>query len=193
MEKKLVRAFGFGDGAQLVDVLIGAIAVAQWPGVVALDELHLELAFVPAGLRLVAVRVNHRCSLDWPYDVCPEDQVVHNPSMAFELEQQDALHLLRGIEEGTLATSEAAHRIENADPVLVYFIVTWLRTRYSNHPAAEGVLGRLVEIGRATSKLDAKFREGKTDSLVEWFEDEHEYQALDATDFIRVVVEKLES
>lgn len=111
--------------------------------------------------------------------------------MAFAREQREALHLLEGIENGTLSTSEAGHLIDEADPALVYLIVTWLRSRYgADHPAAEGVIGRLVELTGGSVK--DKMREGKADPVVTWFEEEHSYRDLAANDFVELIVEKLE-
>lgn len=111
--------------------------------------------------------------------------------MAFEQEQQAALHLLRGIENGSLSTTQAVHLIDEADPALVYFITTWLRQTYARHAAAEGVLGRLAELS-AHRSVKAKLEEGKIDSLITWFEDEYEYRDLGAVDFIALIVDKLE-
>lgn len=112
--------------------------------------------------------------------------------MAFAQEQRAALHLLQGIENGTLSTSQASHIIDEADPALVYFIFTWLRARYENHPASEGVVGRLVELTQSFSGVKKAMAEGKEDSVVAWFEEEHSYKEFTAEQFIEVVVEKLE-
>ena len=113
--------------------------------------------------------------------------------MAFEQEQRAALHLLQGIENGTLRTSDASHLVDEADPALVYLIFTWLRGRYgADHPAAEGVIGRLVQLTGGHGSAAAKMREGKSDPIVTWFEAEHSYKEFGATDFIALIVEKLE-
>lgn len=113
--------------------------------------------------------------------------------MAFEQEQRDALHLLQGIENGTMATGEAAHRISQADPALVYLLLTWLRSHYGgDHPAAAGVIGRLVELTGRNPGVKAVMREGQSDSIVAWFEEEHSYRDFSATGFVALVVEKLE-
>ncbi len=113
--------------------------------------------------------------------------------MAFAQEQREALHLLEGIENGTLRTAQAGGLIDDADPALVYLIITWLRNRYGgDHPAAEGVIGRLVELTRGTSSINAKMREGKADPIVVWFEEEYSYRDFGASEFIALVVEKLE-
>lgn len=112
--------------------------------------------------------------------------------MSFEHEKRRALSLLQGIEQGSLSTGAASSRLEDEDPALVYFIFTWLRSRYAAHPAAEGVIGRLVELGRVPAVAD-KVKEGQSDSIVDWFEDDYEYRDLDATAFIDLIVDKLES
>lgn len=112
--------------------------------------------------------------------------------MSFAQEQREALHLLQGIENGTLSATQASHLIEDADPALVYFIFTWLRSRYANHPAAEGVVGRLVELTNNYPTVKARMSEGKSDSIVTWFEDEYSYKDFTAPAFIELIIEKLE-
>lgn len=111
----------------------------------------------------------------------------------FAQEQREALHLLQGIESGSLPTVEARSLIDAADPALVYLIVTWLRNRYGgDHPAAEGVIGRVIELTDGYGSVKAKMREGKADSVVTWFEEEYTYRDFDAAEFIELVIEKLE-
>jgi hypothetical protein len=112
--------------------------------------------------------------------------------MAFAQEQQEALYLLEGIENGNHSASKSSHLIEDADPALVYFVFTWLRNRYANHPAAEGVIGRLVALTTGYSTVKEKMREGKSDSIVQWFEEEYSYSNFTAAAFIELVIEKLE-
>ncbi len=113
--------------------------------------------------------------------------------MAFEQEQREALYLLQGIENGSLRGADAAHVIQGADPALVYLVLTWIRSRYGgDHPAAEGVLGRLVELTSKHAVVKAKMREGKADPIAEWFEQEHSYRDFGDREFIALIVEKLE-
>jgi hypothetical protein len=112
--------------------------------------------------------------------------------MSFELEQRAALHLLQTIENGVAAPSEVARLIDEADPALVYLVLTWLRDRYSgDHPAAEGVIGRLVELSSKHASIKSKMREGQDDPISKWFEEVHSYRAFDAQQFIELIVEKL--
>ncbi len=113
--------------------------------------------------------------------------------MAFEIEQREARRLLDAIELGSMSTADTARLIERADPVWIYLMFTWLRTRYAKHAAAGGVIGRIVEICRRYPVAARMMKEGQRDSLVEWFESTYEYRDLDADAFVQIVVEKLES
>ncbi|KIG16758.1 hypothetical protein DB30_04102 [Enhygromyxa salina] len=113
--------------------------------------------------------------------------------MAFEYERAAALRILQGIEQGILSTADSYTLVEAADPTLVYLIITWLRTRYRSDPAAEGVIGRLVELCEAYPAVTEMVKQGKEDSVVEWFEDGYSYRALEAEEFVDLIVDKLES
>jgi len=113
--------------------------------------------------------------------------------MAFNHEKQSALRILEGIERGTMNASESFGVLDDADPTLVYFIFKWLRTWYRDHPAAEGVLGRLGAVCSAHPALTRKAKSGGEDPVVEWFESTYAYKDFTGSEFIDVVVEKLES
>ena len=92
-----------------------------------------------------------------------------------------------------MSAAASGNLIDDADPALVYLIFTWLRNRYgADHPAAEGVIGRLVALTSGYNSVKAKMREGKADSIVTWFEEEHSYREFTAEAFIALVIEKLE-
>ncbi len=113
--------------------------------------------------------------------------------MAFVREQQEAQHLLFAIENGTQSLSQLRHLIDDADPALVYLIVSWLRQRYGrDHPAAEGVIGRIVELTTASPSMKTKMRQGQADAISRWFEAEHLYTEFSAEEFVELIVEKLE-
>ena len=113
--------------------------------------------------------------------------------MAFDHEQRQARRLLDGVEMGTLDTYDAFALIERSDPCWVYLMFTWLRAHYANHSASDGVFGRIADICTTHPKAAAMMREGQRDALTAWFEETYEYRELDADDFVRIVVEKLES
>ena len=112
--------------------------------------------------------------------------------MEFVQQQKAALRILDGIEQGTMSASDSAQLVDDADPALVYLLFTWLRNRYgASDPAADAVLGRL----RAVSQLGTiakKMKDGQSDPVVEWFEDEHSYRDLGSKEFVAIIVEKLE-
>ena len=114
--------------------------------------------------------------------------------MAYEQAQRAALRMLEGIENGSMTTAESSALIDDADPALVYLILTWIRTRYgANHAASEAVIGRLVTLTERYPAVAKKMKEGQSDPLVEWFEDAYSYRELEAEAFIALVVDKLES
>ena len=112
--------------------------------------------------------------------------------MAFEHEKQSALRLLEGIELGTMTAEESNRELSDADPTLVYFIFKWLRKRYREHEAAEGVLGRLADVCNPNRAITRRAKEGEDDPVVGWFEGSYKYKDLDSREFIDLIVEKLE-
>jgi hypothetical protein len=113
--------------------------------------------------------------------------------MAFNMEKTAARRLLGALEDGTLGVVDTFLLVEEADPVLIYFVFAWLRAWYpSSHQASDGVLGRMGELCSRYPKAARMAQNGKGDPLVEWFEDAYGYRDLRAAEFIDLVVEKLE-
>ena len=113
--------------------------------------------------------------------------------MSFKQEKREARRLLAAIEDGRLNATDTAHLVNDADPALVHFVFAWIRARYpSSHPAADGVLGRLTELCERFPKAARLAKEGESDSVVAWFEEEHDYRDFRADEFIDLIVEKLE-
>ena len=113
-------------------------------------------------------------------------------AVAFDKEQRAALEILESVENGSMTTAESFYLIERADPTLIYFIFTWLNQHYSGHPAAEGVLGRLVTLCSAYPAVTKLAKEGQADPVVRWFEDVYQYRDFGSRAFIELIVEKLE-
>ncbi|MFT7625030.1 MAG: hypothetical protein ACI9WU_004221 [Myxococcota bacterium] len=113
--------------------------------------------------------------------------------MAFNLEKAAAQRLLGALDDGRLGASDTFDLVKEADPTLVYFVFTWLRASYPpSHPASDAVLGRLGELCSRYPRAAQIAKEGKEDSVVEWFEDAYGYRDFRAAEFIDLVVEKLE-
>lgn len=113
--------------------------------------------------------------------------------MPFDYEKRCALRLLDAIENGRLSPDQTLPLVVDSDPALVYFIFAWLRVRYHpGHSASEGVLGRIVHLCSENPKVAQMARAGETDPIVVWFEEAHEYRDFDRTEFVSLIVEKLE-
>ena len=69
-----------------------------------------------------------------------------------------------------MSAADSFSLVDDADPVLIYLIFTWLRKRYADHPNADAVIGRLLAISNKGS-VRAKMKEGQVDVVVQWFED----------------------
>ncbi len=112
--------------------------------------------------------------------------------MPFETEQREARHLVESIELGRIDIWDTFRLIEAADATLVYFVFTWLRSRYANDPSGDGVMARMVQICQEHPATLRIIKKGEQDALVRWFEDAHEYRDFNRDEFITLIVEKLE-
>jgi hypothetical protein len=107
-----------------------------------------------------------------------------------------ALRLLAGLEEGGMPASEAAIAAEDLDPVLVYFIVQFLRAVYpASSPAAHAVLQRVVELTSAYPAIVRKSKVGEEDPVSRWFGSEYAFGDFRGrgAELIEMIVDKLES
>ena len=111
--------------------------------------------------------------------------------MALEQEQRAALRILESIEDGSLSSTELFSLVDDADPALLYLIITWLRKHYVDHVNADTIGTRLVELSSRGS-IAAKMKEGQQDAVVQWFEENYSYRKLEAKPFIELIIEKLE-
>ncbi|NCG18612.1 MAG: hypothetical protein GWP91_06330 [Rhodobacterales bacterium] len=112
--------------------------------------------------------------------------------MSFEVEIREALHLVESIELGRRDIWDTFQLIQAADPTLVYFVFTWLRSRYANDPSGDGVMGRMVKICQEHPATLRIIKKGEADALVGWFEESHQYRDFSRDAFIEIIIEKLE-
>ncbi len=110
-------------------------------------------------------------------------------------EKREGLRLLQGIENGNLSAADAFNIADKRDPVLVYFVMRYLREKY---PAAngnsQGVITRLVEITSTYSDLVKKTKTAEKDPMREWFDDTYAMREFFGKEgeFVELIVEKLE-
>lgn len=110
-------------------------------------------------------------------------------------EKREGLRLLNGLENGTLTTADAFNIADKRDPVIIYFVMRYLREKYpASSPAALGVNQRLVELTGTYDSLVSKAKKGEKDPIREWFDDTYELkQFFDKPgELIDHLVEKIE-
>jgi hypothetical protein len=116
--------------------------------------------------------------------------------MSEGIDKGEAVRLLRGLEAGGLAAADARIIAEILDPVLVHFIVKYLRESYpASNPAATAVLDRVVELTSTYPAIVEKSKEGEQDPVSVWFEDEYSFGEFRGRgrELIEMIVDKLES
>ena len=109
--------------------------------------------------------------------------------------KREGHRFLEGLETGNLPSAELFAISEELDPILIYFIIKYLRMIYpQGHPDATGVVERIVELSRTYDPVVKAMKEGEADSLNEWFDDDFKpLQHRDNTEkFMDELVEKIE-
>lgn len=102
---------------------------------------------------------------------------------------------LNGIEEGNMTPYDAYLILEILDPVIVYFILRFLREKYPHtHPQAQGVISRMIEITNTYPDIVKKAQKGEKDMIREWFDDAYTVRQFfsEPETMIDMIVEKVE-
>ena len=116
--------------------------------------------------------------------------------MSGSTNRNDAVRLLRGLEDGRMTASEGALLAQDLDPVLVYVILRYLREVYpASNPAASAVLERVVALTSSWPGVVAKSKEGEQDPVSIWFTTEYSFSDFRGrgSELIDLIVDKLES
>jgi hypothetical protein len=117
-------------------------------------------------------------------------------TMSAPTDASSALRLLRGLEAGGLPPHEARSLAEALDPVLLYFVVRYLRAVYpASDRAASAVLERVVKLTKDYPGMVARVKQGEQDPVARWFAGAHsftEFRARGAS-LIELIVDKLEA
>lgn len=110
--------------------------------------------------------------------------------------KNDAVKLLRGLEDGKMTPPEAAQLAQELDPVLVHVILRYLREVYpASNPAASGVLDRVVALTASWPQVVAKAKEGEQDPVSQWFASEYTFGDFRGrgSELLELIVDKLET
>jgi hypothetical protein len=116
--------------------------------------------------------------------------------MSASIDKGEAVRLLQGLEDGALPTADVAILAETLDPVLVHFVVKYLRVSYpASNPAATAVLDRVVQLTEAYPRIVEKSKEGEEDSVSAWFELEYSFEEFRSRgrELIEMIADKLDS
>lgn len=112
-----------------------------------------------------------------------------------EQEIREGLRLLKGLEDGNITSADAYNIAEKRDPVLVYFVLRFLRDKYpAANPSSEGVVRRVLELTSTYPDIVKMSKKGEADVITEWFNDSYAmaeyYEEQEA--LISMLVEKIE-
>jgi hypothetical protein len=116
--------------------------------------------------------------------------------MNMDLDQQEALRLLEGLENGGMSTESAQVLAQEMDPVLIYIIVRFLRETYpASNPAATAVLERVVAMTSKDPAFTRNCKVGEQDPISRWFEMEYSFKEFRGRgpDLIALISDKLNS
>ncbi len=116
-------------------------------------------------------------------------------AVSIQNEINEGLRLLIGLEEGRMSAVEAYRIANEREPLLVFFIIKYLREKYpSSNPASEAVLGRVLELTQTYDSIATACKEGEKDILNEWFDDAHDVKEFNKRpqEYMKLIVEKIE-
>lgn len=112
-----------------------------------------------------------------------------------EHEIREGLRLLKGLEEGTITAADAYTVADKQDPVLVYFVLRFLREKYpASNPQSEGVTRRLLELTQTYPDVVKMSQAGEDDVITDWFNENYSVGEFydDQEQFVSMIVEKIE-
>lgn len=115
--------------------------------------------------------------------------------MSIQMEVKESLRLLMGIENGTLTAADASNVAAGRDPVIVYFVLRYLREKYPpSSPTSQGVTTRLVELTGTYDQVIKASKKGEKDSIREWFDDTYAMREFfdKPEELVELLVEKIE-
>lgn len=112
-----------------------------------------------------------------------------------DMEKRESLRLLKGIENGTLTTADAANVADKRDPVIVHFVLRYLREKYpAREPSSQGVTQRLLELTSTYDNVIKAAKAGEKDSITEWFDETYSVREYfdKPEELVDMLVEKIE-
>lgn len=111
-------------------------------------------------------------------------------------ELRNAQWTLDAIENGSATPATIYKTAAELDPVSVYFIFRYIREIYTpSHPAATGVMERMVELTRTYDDLVKIAKKAEKDPIKEWFDETYRIKEFQGRphDLLEMIVDKIES
>lgn len=109
---------------------------------------------------------------------------------------ENTLYVLTGLEDGKLDHEKAAKYALELDPVMVFFLLKFLRDKYpASNPSSLGVLERLVQVLNNHPQVLARSKAGEKDPVTEWFLESYDMKSYfrDPEALFQILFDKLES
>lgn len=113
-----------------------------------------------------------------------------------DYEKKESLRLLSGLESGSLSTADAFAIADKRDPLIVYYVLRYLREKYpAAAPASAGVVNRLLELTKTYDKVVKKAKQGESDSLRQWFDETYDLKSYfgQPEKLVETLIDKIES
>lgn len=109
--------------------------------------------------------------------------------------ENEAIRLLAGLENGTMAMVDAYQIAEACDPVIIFFIFRYLREKYhAQNPMSAGIISRLVDLTSNYPILIKKSQKGESDLITEWFDDTYNIRDFftNPNELVELIINKIE-
>ena len=111
-------------------------------------------------------------------------------------EFSQSIRFLTSLEKGTAPISDVYQQSNDLDPVIVFWVIQYLRKKYpASNSASMGVLQRIVELTTTYPDIITKAKAGENDSISEWFADSFSLNECfgDGEQMITLLIDKLQS
>ena len=104
---------------------------------------------------------------------------------------RNAQHCMNIFIDGNHPLDQAVSFFENSDPLLVYFIVRFMRE--NKKVCGSGTRHRLVQFLSVYPHLQEKLAQTPKDSMVEWFNDCFSIQSFNSSsEYLNLIINKIE-
>lgn len=115
--------------------------------------------------------------------------------MEEDLNPREINRFLDAIEDGNLSTADAYNILRTIDPLMGYFLLTYLREKHPvNAETSHGPGERLLALLSTYSDIAKLTKKPIDDPMIEWFDDTYSYRQFfkNRDEFVNILIEKFE-